>query len=66
MAQEIPSTEINRVTLPAADWHIALANAVRGSVDSTVIVVDTAAKKEMALIAAERMNKQVTVEVEER
>lgn len=64
MAQEIPSTEENRVTIPEANWHIALADAVRNSVDSTVIVVNSEAKKDLALIAAERMNKQITVEVE--
>ncbi len=54
----------NRITIPAVNWHIALANAVRDAGPDTVIVVDSEAKKDLANIAAERMGKQVTVEIE--
>lgn len=62
--QEAPRNEENRIIIPKANWHIALAGAVRNAVDSTIIVVDSEAKKELALSAAERMNKQITVEIE--
>ncbi len=65
MAQEITSNEIDRIVIPQVNWHIELINCVRNAVDSTVIVVDTEAKRELALRTAQRMDKQVTVEVAE-
>lgn len=54
---------MKEITLPAGDWHIALAEAVKQADARTLIVVDTEAKAALAKRAADRMGKSVNVEV---
>ncbi len=56
---------MNRVVVSSdtRDWHIALARALSNADAQTVIVVDTEAKKELALRSAGRAGKVVNVEV---
>jgi len=56
---------MERVVIPSGNWTMALADAIENAGPDTVIVVNTDAKKELGLSAAERMGKEVTIEVEE-
>ena len=54
---------MKRVEIPASDWHIALADAVRKADDETIIVVSDIYQENLAHSAAERMGKRVKVEI---
>lgn len=41
-----------RIVIPTADWHIALPRAIKEAPQGATIVVDTAAKLELARSAA--------------
>ena len=56
---------MSRTTIPAANWTTALAQAVHTAQPGDTIVVHTAAMKELAESAAERMGKTgLTFEIE--
>ena len=56
-----------RIEIPSVNWHMAIADAIKEANEPTVLVVNTEAKKELALSAAERIGKKhlITVEIEE-
>lgn len=61
--EESPKDKTNEIIIPTADWHTAIADAINGSTEPTVLVVDTDAKKELALIAADRLGKRDNITV---
>ena len=54
---------MKRVEIPYANWHIALANAIKASDNETIIVVRSEAMKDLALRAADRMGKEISLEI---
>ena len=58
-------TKASKIVIPVVDWHLALAYAIKNSVEETVIVVANAAMKEQGEKAASRMGKMVKFEIEE-
>lgn len=54
---------MNRVVISHQNWHMALANAIADSTPDTVIVVHNENERELAIRAASRMKKTVTVEI---
>jgi len=65
--QESNDKEGKRIEIPSANWHMAIADAIEEANEPTVLVVNTEAKKELALSAAESMGKKelITVEIKE-
>ncbi len=55
---------MKRVEISKVNWTSSLADAVRESDAETTIVVHSDAQRELALRAAQRMNKTISVEVE--
>ena len=64
--QESEDGEKKIIIIPLEDYSMAIANAIEEASESTVLIVDTEAKKELALIAAKRMGKEdlIVVEIE--
>ena len=57
---------MRRVVIPSVNWYLELAEAVKNAHPEMIIVVNSEAKKGLALIAAERMGKKdIKVEVVE-
>lgn len=52
-----------RIVIPAEDWAKTLGEALMHADDNTIIVVDSAAKRDMALIAIRRLGKKVQIEI---
>jgi hypothetical protein len=61
--QESSEGEEKRIEIPSVNWHMAIANAIKEASEPTVLVVNTEAKKELALSAAERMGKKDLIQV---
>ena len=64
--QESEDGEKKIIIIPLEDYSMAIANAIEEASESTVLIVDTEAKKELVLIAAKRMGKEdlIVVEIE--
>jgi len=64
--QESEDGEKKIIIIPSEDYNMAIANAIEEASEPTVLIVDTEAKKELALIAAKRMGKEdlIVAEIE--
>lgn len=54
---------MKKVVIPPGNWTTALVNAITHSDSKTIIVVENESQKSLALSAAKRMNKRITLEV---
>lgn len=52
-----------RIVIPAKDWAKVLGEVLMHADDDTIIIVDSVAKRDLALIAIRRLGKKVQIEI---